>query len=185
MRTQPNITPPEQPGNVSAGGGYVEVRIRETQTEGTGPFAPFPRSARKPAPQDRGPEQRAKLRDLWTKAKTAADRLWSSAKSDRKEMFSSAIELDNLLSRLWELKAHREDDWTGILDQAQTALKALAAAAGGIETADPDTCWKLLQLVEVYLSPATKTPDDLNKAVRLVSEMGLSPYAGLEPLGGA
>jgi hypothetical protein len=185
MNAQPNITPSEQPGNVATGGGYVQVHIPQVEAAGTGAFAPLLRSAHKPAPKDRGPEERAKIRDLWTKAKTAAERLWSSTKGDQSGMFGAAVELKDLLARLWELKAHRDDNWVGILDKTQTALDALAAADGGIESATPDQCWKFLQLVETHLSPATKTVDDLKAAVRLLSEMGVSPYAGLEPLGDA
>jgi hypothetical protein len=97
-------------------------------------------------------------------------------------MFGASVELNTFLERLWELKAHRDDNWVGILDQAQTALKKLTAT-GDIESIDSDKCYKLLELVETYLSPATKTIDDLNKAVRLVSEMGISPYTGLDALG--
>ena len=186
MAAQPNIATSELPGNATVGGDYVQVRINQTEDEGPGASVPAPRRpAGHPGPQDRVPEERAKVRDLWTKATVAAARLWTSAKGDRNEMSGAAFDLNDLLARLWDFKAHRDDNWIGILDQAQTALKALAAADGGIESTEPDRCWKLLQLVEIYLSPATKTIDDLNKAVQLVAEMGLSPYAGLEPLGDA
>ncbi len=181
MNAQPNITPSEHPGNAGAGGGYLQFRI--STTAGEGERAHLTRSVSKSAPQDRGPEERAKLRDLWLKAKGAAEGLWASANGDRGAMFGAAVELNGFLARLWELKVHRDDNWVGILDQVQTAVKSLAAS--GIEDSTADQCWKVLQLVETYLSPATKDVNDLKKAVRLVSEMGLNPYAGLEPLGDA
>jgi hypothetical protein len=98
-------------------------------------------------------------------------------------MFCAAVALREILDRLWELRRHREDDWVGILDQARTALEQLAAA--GIEDATADQCWALQRLVEEHLSPATKSPDDLAKAVRLVAQAGLDPHSGLGALADA
>ena len=98
-------------------------------------------------------------------------------------MFGAAVELNELFTRLWELRAHRDENWVGILDQAQTARKSRASTGTGIEGASENQCWNILQLVETFLSPATKTVEDLQKAVALVAGMGLNPYSGLEPLG--
>ena len=77
MSTHPNIPLSDPAGD--AGGGYVSVRYRPVLDAGN-PSAPA-RDGRS-ALKDRGPEERAKLRDLWTKAKAAAHRLWLAAKDE-------------------------------------------------------------------------------------------------------
>jgi hypothetical protein len=176
MIAKPNIDVSVMTG----GDEYIQLQIRDT--EGDAPSHHRKHTGRISAPKDRTPEERAKLRDLWTKAKAAAERLWRSSQGSREEMFGASVELSGLFERLWDLKVHRDDNWVGILDQAQSALKNLAAS-GEIENIDSDKCYKLFELVEIHLSPATKTIDDLKKAVQIISEMGISPYAGLEALG--
>jgi hypothetical protein len=127
------------------------------------------------------PEDRAKLRSYWKAAIRAAEGLVHLAERHDTEMFGRAIQLQRAVEQLWKLRSHREQNWVGILDQVRTALESLAADE--IETATPSQCRLLKELVEVYLSPATKTAEDLTEAVRLVGELGANPFKGLEPLG--
>lgn len=179
MSAQPNIIPPDVVDNATIGGGFVEMRI----ASGEAPLHSSPAlptgAVRKPL--DNAPERRAHYRDLWTKAKRAAERLWESAKGNRGEVFGAIVELNNLFERLWEHKSQRDDNWVGILEQARTVAEALSAA--DIENATADQCWNLLLIVETYLSPSTKTVEDLQAVVELVSGMGLNPYEGLGALG--
>lgn len=132
---------------------------------------------------DRAPEDRAKHRDLWTKAKGAAELLWKSARDHTGDSFQHASALLALLERMWGARATRDDNWIGIVDQARSALESLAET--DIELVTEGQTWKLLQIVETHLSPATKSEDDLLKATELVAEMGLPPYPGLGALADA
>jgi hypothetical protein len=126
------------------------------------------------------PEDRAKIRSLWIMAVTVVEQLCAGARSDRSLMFGAATKLASLLSRLWELRTHRDDNWVGILDQVQSSLKSLAATE--IETATAEQCELFLELVKSHLSPATKSIEDLTEATRLVLALGGTPYPGLGPL---
>lgn len=132
---------------------------------------------------DRAPEDRARHRDLWTKAKIAADLLWKAARDHTGYNFQHAAELLAVLERMWDARATRDDNWIGIVEQARSALESLAET--DIELVTEGQSWKLLQIVADYLSPATKSIEDLLKATELVEEMGLPPYPGLGALADA
>jgi hypothetical protein len=179
MSTQSNIAFDGHPGNVAAGGEYVQMRLPDEKAAETY-LNSHRREGRAPAQSSDSPEARAKFRSFWKKALTAAEGLKASAEGDRSEMFVRAVDLNDAVEQMWELRDLRDDNWIGIVELVRTSFETLAAK--NIETSTPDQCWKLLQLVEDYLNPSTKSIEDLTAAVQLVAEMNINPYAGLEPL---
>ncbi|WP_143393004.1 hypothetical protein [Fimbriiglobus ruber] len=107
-----------------------------------------------------------------------------SARGDHSELFAAAVTLRTALDNLWALRAYKDQNWVSILDLIQSALMQLAKS-DRLETLDADQCTAFKELVEVSLSPATKTTDDLIEATRRVAELGLSAFEGFEPLAGS
>jgi hypothetical protein len=137
---------------------------------------PGKRATRRPVGS---PEHRAAFRASWKAATQAADEMLAAARSgDIMELAVAADNLDLALGKLWGLRAARDVNWKTILNHAQGMLRELFAAKQ-VEQLTAEQCGAILELVDRYLGPSTKTVVDLNEAVRLIEDAGFDPYAAI------
>jgi hypothetical protein len=136
--------------------------------------------------QPGNPEHRAATRSAWQAGRRAAEEMLAAAQRD--DVMDLAVAADNLdlaLGKLWGLRAARDVNWKTILNHAQGMLRELFTVRQ-VERLTAEQCRAILELVDRYLGPATKTIDDLNEAVRLIEDAGFDPYAAIsgDPAGG-
>ncbi len=135
-----------------------------------------PQRRRQRAQSGQSPEGRAAMRTHWRTAHDAAEAMMGAATAQ--EPMALAIAADNLdmaLARLWDLRDQRDINWQGILNHAQGLVKQLFVEKR-VEQLTADQCRHIVDLVENYLGPSTKTTADLNEAIRTIRDAGCDPY---------
>lgn len=167
-------TTPDENGNVGTGEYSASIRASAThssaQRQGTGRVL-----RRSPGPVQT-PETRAAFRRLFKSALEAAAKMVDAANTQESMSLTiAADDLDIALSRLWELRDHRDVNWQTILNHAQCMFKQLFAEKR-VEQLTAAQCQAIQELVENYLGTSTKTTSDLNEAVRLIEDAGCDPY---------
>jgi hypothetical protein len=125
------------------------------------------------------PENRAAVRASWKAARQAAEEMLAAARGgDVMDLAVAADNLDLALGKLWGLRAARDVNWKTILNHAQGMLRELFAAKQ-VERLTGEQCSAILELVDRFLGPSTKTVVDLNEAVRVIEDAGFDPYAAI------
>jgi len=94
------------------------------------------------------------------------------------ELAIATDDLDCALGKLWELRTSRDINWQTLLNHAQGVIRQ-AFAGKCVENLKPDQCQSILAIVEGYLGPATRSPDDIVEVLRLIEDAGFDPYAAI------
>jgi hypothetical protein len=122
---------------------------------------------------------RRSFRKHWAQAQEAAEAMLQAAEvKDLMAVGIAADKLDQSLGELWNLRAGRDIDWQTILNHMQGMMRVFFQEKRA-ETLTVDQCTLIVDLVEHYLGPATKTVDDLNEVLRLIDDAGFDPYAAI------
>jgi hypothetical protein len=131
---------------------------------------------RQRAQSAQSPEARAAMRTHWRTARAAAEAMTNAAESqDPMALAIAADNLDMALAGLWDLRDQRDINWQGILNHAQGLVKQLFVEKR-VQQLTADQCRHIVDLVENYLGPSTKTTVDLNEAIRTIRDAGCDPY---------
>jgi hypothetical protein len=91
---------------------------------------------------------------------------------------AAADELDVALAKLWDLREARDINWQAILNHTQGVLKQFFADKQ-VETLCPEQCRRIMEIVDGYLGPSTKTADELVEVIRLVEDAGADPFGAI------
>jgi hypothetical protein len=93
-------------------------------------------------------------------------------------LLRAADDLEQALAELWDLRAARDVDWQTILNHTQGLLRQ-AFAAKRVEGLAPEQCRAVREIVDRYLGPASRTPEDLVEVLRLIEDAGFDPYGAI------
>jgi hypothetical protein len=122
------------------------------------------------------PEARAALRLHWKEAQEAAKEMMRSAEAqDGFALANSADRFDLALGKLWELRHDQDINWGTIVNHAQGMMKQFFLEKR-VENLTGENCHAIMELAKSFLSPASKTTDDLTEVVRLIEDAGADPY---------
>jgi hypothetical protein len=158
---------------------FAEGTITGDATGATSIGAKANRLTRKATPVDvPRPSSQARwaLRHHWEQAKASSARMVLAAQSqDQMELAIAANDLEKALAKLWELRENRDVDWQTILNHAQGVTRQLFAEKR-VESLSAQQSACIHELVERLLGTSTKSPDDLDEAVRLITDAGCDPY---------